>query len=86
MRTCYDCETRTLDSSGNWVCGRNKFKHVSEDTRACDHFVAEESHQCWECDYYDNGYDGSLFGKKPHCELKGVRVNEYDKACSRFYG
>lgn len=84
MRTCYDCESRTMSSSGNWVCGRNKLKQVSEDTIACDNFVPEGSHQCWECEYYDDGNDGSIFRKKPHCELKGNRVNQEDKACSRF--
>ncbi len=84
MRTCENCLSRTL-KAGDWVCARNTYKKADYDTPACAHYVPEDAHQCWECDYFDYGDDTILFKKKPSCQLKGTRANENDKACSKFF-
>ncbi len=85
MRTCFDCNACTTNSSGAWVCGKNTLKHVDVDTPACDRFISQDAHVCWECEYFEYGDDGLLFKRKSKCQLKGTNVGEYDRACSKFY-
>ena len=83
MSKCIECvfaEPRA--GMGEYRCTKNGkiFNYQKEDPDACGQFRSSEDndYSCYECEYYDNG----ILGKR--CKRSGNKVNEYDRACSKF--